>query len=807
MSLTSRAYYCSLAFLLYGYLIGLGAAADIPLILNENSSLVDDSALNQPAYLNSPQTEIGEVYPVLMDSDAIMILQTGGGKDKKNAVNMTVGELKSLLRSKVQPDNSYVHNVALVFAGKNSGEHSIDQICSIYEFLKNGNSSVKGWSYVADPRSGNIYNYAEDTLKAGTDSGCSGVGNCDDFAIAMSSLLESIGATTRIVVAYNGTNTAHAYTEVCIGRLGDKNSQVLKVIQWLIQNYMTDEINIHKDSITGDFWLNLDWGADEYGINRPGGPFFQGDTNIIVTIRENDSMTFVNGPQGYDPAEAWYKRGEDLYNHGNSGLTREAIKAFDKAVELNPHLVDAWYLKGDSHDLLNENDEALKAYDKVIELSPRDNNTPWDSEVNIRAYRVWYSKGNILSRTNRYEEAINAYNKALEIETGNEQAITMMGETFIKMGRYDEAISCFDKITQRFADYVYDGQGTPITGIDAYRDKGLALLKAGRYNESVQAYQRAVELDPTQAWSWHDKGNALREQGKYDEALQAYNKTLEIAPTNPYHWIGKGNVSRDQGNYSEALYDYTKAAELIGECTAYSAIYSITWKNIGISLKALHRNEEADIAFAKAVVPPVSTQSESSVKHEEEIETSLVTDRDTAEAWYDRALAFDKKGNYDDAFPAYDKSTELDPHNAEAWYRKGFILWFWDRNGEALQALDKSIELKSHDERAWNVKGRVLSNLGRYNESIQAFDKAIENNPNLDEAWNGKGLALKNLGRYEEALVAFENSIKVNPKWMVPWNNKGLILRILGRQNEADAAFAKARELGYEHAGNRAGFS
>ncbi len=131
----SRTYY-SIAFLLCGYIIVLGAATNIPLIFNENSSVGGgDSAFDQMAYTNGSQSEIREVPPDLSDNNAIMILQTGGGKDKKNAVNMTVGELKSLLRSKVQPDNSYVHNVALVFAGKNSGEIQSINIL-IYDFLK-----------------------------------------------------------------------------------------------------------------------------------------------------------------------------------------------------------------------------------------------------------------------------------------------------------------------------------------------------------------------------------------------------------------------------------------------------------------------------------------------------------------------------------------------------------------------------------------------------------------------------------------------------------------------------------------------
>ena len=39
----------------------------------------------------------------------------------------------------------------------------------------------------------------------------------------------------------------------------------------------------------------------------------------------------------------WYNKGVDL---GRSGKFDEAIKAFDKAIEINPKNIDAWYNKG-----------------------------------------------------------------------------------------------------------------------------------------------------------------------------------------------------------------------------------------------------------------------------------------------------------------------------------------------------------------------------------------------------------------------------------------------------------------------------
>jgi tetratricopeptide (TPR) repeat protein len=48
----------------------------------------------------------------------------------------------------------------------------------------------------------------------------------------------------------------------------------------------------------------------------------------------------------------------------------EAIKAFDKAIELNPQYADAWSNKDVALCDQGKCDEALKAFDEAIKLNP-----------------------------------------------------------------------------------------------------------------------------------------------------------------------------------------------------------------------------------------------------------------------------------------------------------------------------------------------------------------------------------------------------------------------------------------------------
>jgi tetratricopeptide (TPR) repeat protein len=48
----------------------------------------------------------------------------------------------------------------------------------------------------------------------------------------------------------------------------------------------------------------------------------------------------------------------------------EALKCFDKALEINPQLAKAWYNRGIALDLLGKPDEAIKSFNKAKELLP-----------------------------------------------------------------------------------------------------------------------------------------------------------------------------------------------------------------------------------------------------------------------------------------------------------------------------------------------------------------------------------------------------------------------------------------------------
>ena len=95
--------------------------------------------------------------------------------------------------------------------------------------------------------------------------------------------------------------------------------------------------------------------------------------------------------------------------------------------------------------------EAIKCFDKVIEIDPE----------NVDA---WCNKGSMLCELNSFEEALKCYNKVLELEPENIDVWRYKGNALIELEQFEDAIKCYDIIL-----------GLNIKDVNAWNNKGTAL--------------------------------------------------------------------------------------------------------------------------------------------------------------------------------------------------------------------------------------------------------------------------------------------------------------------------------------------
>ena len=103
--------------------------------------------------------------------------------------------------------------------------------------------------------------------------------------------------------------------------------------------------------------------------------------------------------------------------------------------------------------------------------------------------------------------------------------------------------------------------GANETSIDWFM-RGLDLYHQEKYNDSLQAYNRALELDPNDFEAWNNKGIDEGFLGKYDAALQSFGNAVAINESYAEAWYNMGVIYDFKGYYQTAVQAYKKATQI-----------------------------------------------------------------------------------------------------------------------------------------------------------------------------------------------------------------------------------------------------
>jgi tetratricopeptide (TPR) repeat protein len=105
----------------------------------------------------------------------------------------------------------------------------------------------------------------------------------------------------------------------------------------------------------------------------------------------------------------------------------------------------------------------------------------------------------------------------------------------------------------------------PVNNVDAAQTmltQGNLLFFAGRYEEAIKSYDRAISLKPDYYEAWNNRGNSLNELGRYEESITSYDRALEVKPDFYEAWSNRGVSLFNLGRYEEAIVSYDRAVEI-----------------------------------------------------------------------------------------------------------------------------------------------------------------------------------------------------------------------------------------------------
>ncbi len=122
-------------------------------------------------------------------------------------------------------------------------------------------------------------------------------------------------------------------------------------------------------------------------------------------------------------------------------------------------------------------------------------------------------------------EEMEEWKKALSV-VENERYIINLGNSYEKLGRYQEALAMFKRALQLNPDSAKN-----------HYNLATALAHVGKHEEAKNQYQMAINKDPYYLHAYTNLGALLGERGDYEEAIKVLKSAIRINPDHfPFYY-------------------------------------------------------------------------------------------------------------------------------------------------------------------------------------------------------------------------------------------------------------------------------
>jgi len=471
------------------------------------------------------------------------------------------------------------------------------------------------------------------------------------------------------------------------------------------------------------------------------------------------------------------------FNMGNALFDtkqyKQALEFYLKAIEINPENNKYYYNLGNLYDEIGSFNEAIMCYKKSLELKNTirsnlnnqnsQNNLSNDNESDtnksnissgigtgssIASYVVYNNLGLIYLKTNQLENAFSSFKSAVKLNCEYEEALNNLlnlGIHYDDINNYEFAIKCYNLIIECFYSnnsatsssnlikksqtLMSNSNDTNIQILEsAYFNNGNSYNQIGKYQEAINFYKKAIELNPTNDFIYFNLGFMYESVNSLGEALLSYQKAIDLSNINVEYYYQKANVLFKLEQYEQADEVYNIILKL--DKHHYKSL-----NNIGLIHDKFNRNGEAIKCYLSAI--------EVNPKYED--------------AHFNLGFSYGNANKLDESVKSYNIVLSINPNNDKALNNLGDVYKKQGNFQNAVECYKKLLEKDPKNESLLFNLGNTYDELNNYAEAISTFKKSLEINPNNDNTYTNLGYIFGRLNNFDEAIHSYNKALEINP--------------------------------------------
>jgi tetratricopeptide (TPR) repeat protein len=415
----------------------------------------------------------------------------------------------------------------------------------------------------------------------------------------------------------------------------------------------------------------------------------------------------------------------------NQNRAKMAIQLASEAIEVNPTLAEAYYVRGGAFRRNRQLKSAMADLDRSLSIK----------ETGM----AYLERGTTLASMGYVKPAIEAYSKCIRLMPKDDRAYYRRGFAYQEVGDYKSALKDFNKIVELLPDRTdgFFGRGSCYMGLceplNAIRDfdkviardgstaarfnKASCLVQADRPAEAIGEYTFVLKHEPQNQAARMNRGRTYLLMNKPDEAIQDFTRVLAHSPNAELLYLFRGRAYQLKGDMKHADAD--------------------------LRLATLKENDFAVSHFESGVNNLIAESPSGSrvpMKANSEMDSQI-----------ERALALQKKKKYK----------------------------------EALEALNNCIAAYPKSLTPQIAKAKLLNEMKKPDEALISFTVAWRRDNLNVEAIHGKVMTYMAMGEPEHALPDLNKLIWFDPFCPNYYFEKGEALRAMKKRDAASNCYKK----------------